>query len=268
MKKLLAILLALVMVLSLAACGGGDEEEETKKSRKEKTTEEQTEPEEELEGEELELDLFTLTYDPDIWAFDEEDDVNTNETWSKGTMTIPDGDDDYETWFEMWASVEGLENFREHLRDYGFDAEEYVDGEYDTVEIGGIDFLKYEAEYWGEATTRYVARDESARTTIHIEVLGEYGDEAEALLDSLKFTLEDIDNEDIWPWEGEPFEADDVTETVGKFTVESVWVPFEESFVTFETFDNCIAVIGDEAYILSEGKLYTYDLSEGLELSQ
>ena len=38
--------------------------------------------------------------------------------------------------------------------------------------------------------------------------------------------------------------------------------------MTFETFDNCIAVIGDEAYILSEGKLYTYDLNEVLELSR
>lgn len=267
MKKLLAILLALAMVLSFAACGGGDEEEETKKSRKEKTTEETTEPEEELEGEKLELDLFTLVYDPEVWEFDEEDDVNTNETWSKVTMTVPDGSDDYITWFEMWASNEGLENFREYLQSYGFDAEEYVDGEYDTVELGGVEFLKYEAEYWGEASTCYVARDEGARITAHIEVLGEYGDEAEALLEGLEFTFEDEGNEDIWPWEGEPFEADDVTETVGSFTVESVWVPFEDPFVTFETFDNSIAVVGDQAYILSCGKLYTYDLSEVLELS-
>lgn len=261
MKKLIALLLAMVMALSLAACGGG--EEETEKSRKEKTTEEETEPEKELEGEEL--DLFTLVYDEEVWTLDEES-MDTNDTWSKVVLTIPDGDD-YETYVDIWASGEGLEDFRNYLNSYGFDAQEYVDGKYSTVEIGGVEFLEYETEYWGEPVVYYIARVEGAYTTIHMEIQGEYSEEVDTLLEGLEFTLKDTGSKDIWPWEGEPFEADDVTETVGKFTVESVWVPFEESFVTFETFDNSIAVVGNQAYVLSEGILYTYDLSEVLELT-
>ena len=261
MKKWIALLLALVMTLSFAACGG-DAEEETKRDRTKKTTEDTEKPA--PEGEELELDLFTLYYDAEIWEVDE-DSVNSNSTWSKVTMTIPDGEG-YETYVDIWASGEGLEDFREYLQNYDFEAEAYVDGDYSTVTIGGVEFLEYETEYWGEPSTRYLARAEEAYTTIHIEVLGVYGEEAEKLLENITFTLKDVNNEDIWPWDGEPFEADDVTETVGDFTVESTWIPFEEPFVTFETFENAAAVIGDTAYILSAGTLYTYDFTEVLEL--
>ena len=58
MKKLLALLLALIMVLSFAACGEGDEEEETSKRRKKdtETTSDTTEEIEETEEEEVEED--------------------------------------------------------------------------------------------------------------------------------------------------------------------------------------------------------------------
>lgn len=267
MKKLLALLLAMIMVLSFAACGGGDEEESPKKDRdKKETTEEVTEPEEELEGQELKLDLFTLVYDEEVWTLDE-DAKDTNETWSKVVLTIPDGDG-FETRVDIWASGEDLEDFRGYLNDYGFEAEKYVEDEYSTVEIGDVDFLEYETEYWGDPIVYYVARAEGAYTTLHIEIQGDYSEAVDALLEGLEFTLKDIGSEDIWPWEGEPFKADDVTETVGDFTVDSVWVPFEEPFVTFETFDNTVAVAGDTAYVLSAGKLYAYDLSEALELSE
>ena len=261
MKKILPLILAFVMIFSLAACGG-DAKEETKRERTKKITEETKEPA--PEGEVLELDLFTLYYDADIWEVDE-DSVNSNSTWSKVTMTIPDGEG-YETYVDIWASGEGLEDFREYLHSYGFEAEAYVDSDYSTVTIGGVEFLEYETEYWGEPSTRYLARVEEAYTTIHMEILGVYGEEAEELLENITFTLKDVNNEDIWPWEGEPFEADDVTETVGNFTVESTWIPFEEPFVTFETFENAAAVIGDTAYILSAGTLYTYNFTEVLEL--
>lgn len=192
MKKLIALLLAMVMALSLAACGGG--EEETEKSRKEKATGEETEPEKELEGEELELDLFTLVYDEEVWTLDEES-MDTNDTWSKVVLTIPDGDD-YETYVDIWASGEGLEDFRDYLKSYGFDAQEYVDGKYSTVEIGGVEFLEYETEYWGEPVVYYVARVEGAYTTIHMEIQGEYSEEVDILLEGLEFTLKDTGSKD------------------------------------------------------------------------
>lgn len=265
MKKLLALLLALVMVLSFAACGG--EEEEPKKDRNKKTTDKVTEPDVQIEGEEIELDLFTLVYDSEIWEEDEDYKDDTNESWSKTVVTVPDGDS-YKTSVSIWASVEDLSGFRENLHSYGFEAEKYVDGDYDTVDIGGIEFLEYETEYWGEACTCYFARAEAAGASIHIEILGDYDDAVDSLLKGLKFTLKDKGNEDIWPWQGKPFEADDATATVGEFTVESAWIPFDESFVTFETFDNSVAVVDDTVYILSAGKLYAYDFTEKLELDE
>jgi len=81
MKKLLALLLALVMVLSFAACGEGDEEEETSRRRKKDTettsdtTEEQkeTEDEDEEDVKDEKKSPYTVFEELDVTVVDNDD---------------------------------------------------------------------------------------------------------------------------------------------------------------------------------------------------
>lgn len=266
MKKFLAILLAIVMVLSLAACGGG---EETKDEEKE--TEKATDPKVTVEGAELKTPLWTLIYDEAVWSY-EEDELYDDEDWSKVCMYIYDEDneDEYVVCAEVWASVEDHGDFRDMLTQYGFDAQEYADGDCDTEKLGGLDCLSAEGESWGESYRCWFAREEGAGTTVFVEVRGDLENEnIDALLAGLTFTLEDSGNEDApWPWEGEAFQAEDASATVGGFTVESTWIPFAEPMITTDTFDHFIGVTGQTAYISSSGAVSMYDLSDELELNK
>lgn len=65
MKKLLALLLALVMVLSFAACGGETEEDEDKTQVSEEATEETTEPAPEYPP--VTIGDLTIEYESAVW---------------------------------------------------------------------------------------------------------------------------------------------------------------------------------------------------------
>lgn len=254
MKKFLALLLALMMVLSLAACGGG-ETEESDKPEKEDEQETTVEP---VEGEELSTELWTLIYDADTWEYDEEE-LYDDEDWCSVTIMIPT-DDGYEISVEIEASIEDAADFRSDLAYYSFDARKYVDGEYDTVKVGGMQMLEYTTESWGEEVCRYFTRDTAASLTVSVEIRGEFDERVEQLLKGLTFNVEDIDNEDApWPWDGEPFSAEDESAMIGTKTVNATWLPIEECIVTNQTFDHNIAVVGDTAYILGDGQIAVYD---------
>lgn len=259
MKKLLALLLALLMVLSLAACGGDDDTEDTgRRSSKDKQTEDTTEAP--VEGKALETELWTLIYDDEIWEYDDEE-LYDEEDWCDVSIMIP-MDDGYEINVEITASIEDHADFRDELNYYGFEAEKYVDGDYDTVKVGGVDMLKYETESWGEDVCRYFNRVEGAGATVGVVISGEYDERVEQLLKGLTFNLEDTGNEDApWPWDGQPFEADDESYMIGGYTVDSQWLPMDESLVTFETFNHSVAVVGDNAYILGDEmvRVYSFD---------
>lgn len=171
MKKLLAILLAVLMVMSLAACGSEKADDETDAPKKEETTTPVTEPEEEeLPSYEPAIDIFC-----DILLGDVTDLEKTlpEEVWlvaAKGLDTDKQGAIDelassfvmldgiftsmeYEVVSEKDAADE-IEDIQEFLADYGLETEieaAYVlelSWKYEMAET-------YDAEDDGEEETAY-----------------------------------------------------------------------------------------------------------------
>lgn len=250
MKKLLAILLASIMILSLAACGG--------EAPAAPTTPDATKaPSSGAEAGEIQTALFTLSYDDSAWVH-VEDDLSDGEDYCFANLQILDPDDNeyYLIDAEIEVSIEDPYDFREDLVYYDFNQYEYkVNNAYETVSIGGLDLLKYDD---GEETLIYFNRIEGAGASVWVEfdAVDISDSRIAALLEGLTFNLEDIGNEDgPWEWEGEPFSTEDHSVTAGSFTLTSKLLPFEEYIATFETFEHSIAAVGDKIYVLSEGVL-------------
>jgi len=266
MKKTFALLLALTMCLAMLAGCGGDapKASPTPAPTPSPAATPEPAPDEpdpvEPEGESIETPLWTLSYDPEVWSY-EEDDLYDEEDYSSIIMIIPDGEDSYLVNVEILVELDDPYSFREDLTYYGFDQYEYeVNKSYDLVEVGGVDCLMQEGEYWGDPCIRYFNRVENAGATVFIEIVGEYEDErVEQLLSGLSIELEDIGNEDgPWYWEGEPFSAESRNVMVGTHTLQSQWLPIEEFIMTDETFEHAVAVSGDKAYLLVDGALKQY----------
>jgi hypothetical protein len=280
MKKLLSLLLAIVMILSLAACGGGTSEEssktETSKTETSKTETSKAETskaetskvetskvETSADTETLELSLFSIAYDPTIWTCDQEE-LYDYEDYASAYFILPEGTENIVATVEITLSIEDQEDFRSTLDYCGIDAYEYVvNNTYPLSNIGGIDCLSYEGSYWGDPLLQYMGRDESASATFYVEILGDYEDpRVQELLSTLTLAIEDIGNVDApWPWDGEPFSAVDASEMVGTYTINSQWVPFTDCILTNDVFNHAAAAVGDKAYILTEGvlKQYSFD---------
>ena len=266
MKKLLALLLAIVMILSLVACGEKKDDDDDDKGNDKPKTENPKDPVDPtdapivtpVEGETLEANLFTLIYDAEEWSYDEEEHFYDDEDYSKISLYVPEDEESYLINVQIRVSIEDHEGFREDLAEYGFDAYEYVVNDaYDLVNVGGVDCLVYEGESWGEDFVRYLSRDEAASATIWVDVYGACEDSrVSALLEGLTVTVEDTGNEDApWPWDGEPFSASDNSAMAGTLTVSSQWIPITDCIVTMETFEHAVAVSGDQAYLLVDGVL-------------
>ena len=249
MKKISALFLTLIMILSLVACQSSTPTDETTKPAK-------------VEGKTIEATLWTLTYDEDVWSYEAEDDYIDEEDYSYINMVIPGEDDTDYISAEIRVSVEDPGTFRDYLTSYGFDEYEYaVNNAYDFTKVAGVDCLKQEGNSWGSPCLRYFSRNEGAGATVFIEIVGEYGDErVNSLLNGLTIKLEDKGLEDgPWYWEGEAFSAEDKSAMAGKYTINSKWIPITDCIITKETFDNAVSVIDDKAYILNDGTLNLYD---------
>lgn len=251
MKKLFAILLAVIMILSLAACGA--EKPETPETINPSTSNEAGEANEM----EIKTTLFTLKYDDSAWNYFE-DYTENEEDYCFVTLQIPDPDDPEFCLIdaEIEVSLEDPYDFREDLAYYGFNQYEYkVNVAYETANIGGIDLLEYDDGY---DTLVYFNRIENAGATVCIEFDAEDITDGRIadLLKGLTFTLEDVGNEDgPWEWEGKAFSTDNHSVNAGDFTISSKFIPFEECISTFETFNHSIAAAGDTVYVLVDGEL-------------
>ncbi len=245
MKKLSALFLVIIMVLSLAACGD-------KKPEKPDNTKQPSANSDAA----IETSLFTVDFGGD-WI-NIEDDFKNEEEYSKAVLQILDPEDNEYYLVEATISVEIAEpyDFREDLVYYGFNQYEYEENNaYETVNIGGVDLLKYDD---GDDTLVYFNRVEGANASVYVEFdATDINDSRiQSLLDGITFKLEDIGNVDgPWEWEGEVFFAENKSVSAGAFTVTSEFVPFEAPVTTFETFDHSVAVIGDRVYVLVDGEL-------------
>ena len=247
MKRLSSLTAILLSFLLLASCGGGSES---------------SAPSSDLPT--LETTLWTLAYDDTQWVLDEEYFYNEEE-YSHATLTIPGEDDTDLISIEIRADITEPYGFRSDLVYYGFDEYDYAEeNAYDLHTVGGVDCLMSDAESWGDPFLRYFGRVEEANASVFIQIEGQVQDErVAALLEGLSFDLPDIGNEDgPWYWEGEPFQGQDRNAVVGSYTLESAWVPIQGSLMTYETFEHQVAVIGDQVFILSDGILQEFQLTQ------
>lgn len=258
MKKYIAFLLIFVLIAGLCACDKAP-------TPNFETEAPPTLPPTSAQKETVQRELWQLTYDPGVWVEDE-DVWDFSDNPGKIVLEIPDGDDSYIINAEIRANEEDAESFRSYLTSYGFDPYEYaVNSSYDLVNIGGVDCLKQEGNYYGSPCLRYFGRVENAGVTVFIEIIGEYeSDYVDQLLDGLTFTLTDVGNTDFpWPWEGTPFQGVNADVMIATHTLQSRWTSLQPELITTETFDHQIAVIGENVYILADGQLLAYRLSGG-----
>ena len=194
MKKLLALLLALVMLLTLAACGE-DEEEGGRLGDKLNQQPQDTIPQDTTApvpvGTTLTTPLWTLVYDEDAGWVNQEDDFSDSDTYSRAILIIPGEEGEELINIEIRVTIDEPYGFRDYMVSYGFDQYEYaVNNAYDFVNVGGVDCLMQEGNYWGEPCLRYFNRVEGAGATVFIEIIGEYEDERVAeLLSGLTISL-------------------------------------------------------------------------------
>lgn len=260
MKKKIGItclLFATLMLFTFTACGkdASETQEQTSAGTKQEIPASVKSPKT------VNANFWDLVYDEeDGWTY-EEDDFYDEETASRITLSIPkDGGDENFVSADIYVSVEEPYTFRDYLTSYGFDEYEYaVNESYDLTNIGGVDCLKQEGNYWGYPCLRYLNRVEGASATVLIEVVGEYENECvDKLLSGLTIRLEDKGHKDgPWYWEGEPFSAESRSVMVGTFTMDSQWLPITDCIVTKETFAHDVAVVGNQAFLLVDGALKT-----------
>ena len=257
MKKYLAIILSLVMLISLAACGGNDNPDTPEKPDKQEQSSGNSDAA-------IATSLFSLDYDNTVWNYYDEDTRNEEE-YCYVLLQIPDPDDAeyYLVNAEISVSIEEPYDFREDLVYYGFDQYEYaVNNKYETVKIGGVDLLKYEKD----DKLLYFNRIENAGATVTVEFDAE--DIADTriadLLKGLTISLEDTGTEDgPWEWEGTPFFAENKGVSAGSLKIQSQWIKLDEYISTFETFNHSVAAVGNNVYLLVDGELRKCALTDG-----
>ena len=271
MKKRIALLRAAMMRLSLCACG--EDEKSISDAANGQTVNEpasepapapepepepKPEPEPEVEMTTIETELFTVSFpEDDGWEY-EEDDIENDSDYCSFEGFIFDGDGNRELAVRIYAGLDDPHEYREDLYDRGFDeyalVEEnaYAD---DFYTVGGQQLLKWVND--DGDTMFYFGRNESAGASMFVRVWADIENERIGrILENLQFHLEEIGNVDgPWYWEGEPFYGDCMSAMVGTYTLSSEFIPMAEPFITHETFAHDIEIVGDKAYIVSDGVL-------------
>lgn len=266
MKKLIVLLLALVMVLSLAACGGGKEETvkepETKATEAPKATEAATEAPTEAPTEPEsaltvhENTFFTVGYnEEDGWTL-AEDDISVYESSGGAYVRILDEEGNTDIVVSIWAEEKDPESFRKNLYINGVDMKAYAAGEVETVDVGGQPMLYVDQD---NGDRFYYGRNEAAGVTYTIDATNWEDPRVPALVENIVCTASGTDNaEPAWPWDGEPIVGGSLSQMVGTYTVTADFLPMSEPLTTFETFNHEVEVIGDKVYLLSDYVLREY----------
>ena len=261
MKKILALLLAMLMILSLAACGGDDNKPVDDPTKPAATNPKTDKPTDEAPGADENLTVhentfFTVGYnEEDGWVL-EEDDIDMSEYGGSIYLRILDADGYTEHMVNIEAYKDDASDFRNALHVYDVDLKAYVDGTCAFEEIGGVQMAAVDREY-GE--WYFLSRNEAAGVSYTVNASDREDPRVAAVLKNITFTASGTDNVDPpMPWDGEPFSGDTLSQTVGTYTLTAQFLPMAEALVTYETFDHDIAVVGDKVYLLSDCALYQY----------
>ncbi|MDX8419223.1 hypothetical protein MOZ60_03845 [Stecheria sp. CLA-KB-P133] len=252
-KRICSIFLTTVTAFSLAACGGKPSAG-TGSAKPTAGT---------AEGTKASTALFSLSYTDD-WALDE-DKTNDSSDYCYMELTIPQNNTALVT-VEIKASVDSAGSYRDRLKGSGIDAYELVEKQsVETTNIGGVECVEYESEYWGSSTLTYLGRDEPSSTTVFVSISGDQEDSrVKDLIKSLQFTLTDIDNTDApWPWNGEPFSTDvQHTYSAGDHTITADWLKLDDPLLVSDLFSGRVEVTGDTVWVLLDNTLYQYQYSD------
>ena len=123
MKKLLSILLAAMLLLSLAACGGKDDGDAADKLQGALggVSEPASSAPTQADGTLLETEFWSVTY-PEDWVYSEEDDMGISEGYyAYVTLHIPQEDDPESDTLSVRidATLEGPASYRDNLYSIG-----------------------------------------------------------------------------------------------------------------------------------------------------
>ena len=229
-------------------------------------TEASTEAAPVFSGDGLDATLWLWGFDQNTWTY-KEDKYTDKEKQSTLTIRIPKEDDAEKDKVSILvdAKITDPYLFREDLYKFGIDYHDYVDGKVPTVKVGGVDFIK------NENGTEYIARLEGAKETINIKVRGDFEDAAvQPALDSLAFKVTDIGNVDgPWYWEGTPFDTEDLSGTVGSYTVNAKFFKMSDPLITHDVFNHRIVYADSSIYLMNEESVIRkYSIGEtGIELA-
>ena len=265
-KKVLALILAVLMLINLVACGGNsDPAGETTAPAVPNAGNEATKGTDPAPGnaaateENLtvhENTFFTVGYrEEDGWTL-AEDDFYIYDYGGEAYLRILDEDGYTDVLVKIMAYEEDHESFRDDLYFAGFDEKAYVAGTLETVNIGGQSALIVDDGY---GTRTFFGRNEAAGVTYEVSADNWEDPRVSAVLDHITFHITGTDNTDPpWYWEGQPFTAGTMTQMIGTYSLTAQFLPMAEPMVTHETFDHDIVVLGDKVYLLSDCTLYQY----------
>ena len=266
MKKVLALALALLMLISMAACGGNsDPADETTDPAVPNAGNETTGEKDPVSGNAAGFDenltvhnntFFTVAYnEEDGWLLAEED-FDVYDGGGDAYLRILDEDGYTDLLVYISAYENDASSFRETLYANDVDLEAYVDGTWASETIGGQQMAAVDKE---NGEWYFFGRNEAAGVSYTVHVTDWEDPKVPALVENIVFTASGTDNIDPpWPWDGEPFSAGTASQMVGSYTLTSKFLPMAEPMVTYETFDHDIVVMDDKVYLLSDGALYQY----------
>ncbi len=264
MKRYLALLLAVLMLISIAGCGGSKDPTEAPSNESDPPKETAGTPESSA-TDPIEMDenltvhentFFTVGYkEEDGWTL-AEDDIYMSEYGGNIDLRILDADGYTDVLVEVDAYEEDASSFRESLHNYGIDLKAYAEGTWVTENIGGERMAYVDTEY-GERC--FFSRNEAAGVSYEISASDWTDARVLALVENIFFTAPGTDNMDPpWPWEGVRISGGRLSQMVGTYNLTAEFLPMGEALTTFETFDHDIAVVGDNVYLLSDSVLYQF----------
>ena len=257
MKKILALLLAVLILIGLVGCNAPDDPVPGTTDPGKESDPAQSEPpkiDENLTTHEN--TFFTVGYNEENgWSL-AEDDIYAYESGGYVYLRILDEDGYTGLLVKIEAYEEDASAFRESLYANGVDMKAYVAGSWASENIGGLKMAAVDKE---DGEWYFFGRNEAAGVSYTVHVTDWENPNVPALIENIIFTASGTDNIDPpWPWEGDPFSGSTVSQTVGTYTLTAQFLPMGESLVTYETFNHDIAVVGDKVYLLSDCALYQY----------
>ena len=257
MKKLLALLLAVLMLFSLAACG--EKEPEIEIEDPGVPVKEDVETEEPVEDGNVTLHentYFSVIYDEAAgWSL-AEDDYYIYETGGNAYLRILDEEGNTDIVVTINADEDDAEGFRKSLYVNGFDAKAYAEGNVETVDVGGQPMLYVDQD---NGDRFFFGRNEEVGVYYTIDATNWEDPRVPALIDGITCTASGTDNvEAPWPWEGEAFAPETAEQMVGTYTLKAEFLPMSEALTTLETFKHDVEVIGDKVYLHSDYVLREY----------